>query len=302
MLGANRRLLGENAGSTGIDSTLFFTDTLGMTAQLMRVHGPTSDGGLAWFVRPAWDTSTSHFHVRYTNLDEGIKGDLNTVGFLSDDDRKEIDSNFQHVFWLDDNAVEKIFARVNYNRYWSQADVLRSWELDSAVRVTFRNGWEIKVQHRDEFQLFEREFRNDRTILSVWWDGRDGRLVGAYAGVGHNFDSDLTMYSVRIEWPFGDRWRLLYDVTRLRLDPDPESASTVIHLFETTYSFHADLYAKLFVQKNSAITKENVQALLVWRFKPPFGSLQVAYQRGTSEQGEESSQGDTLFAKLSWVF
>ncbi len=302
VLGANRRLLGENAGSTGLDSTLFFTDTLGMTAQLMRVHGPTSDGGLAWFVRPAWDTSTSHFHVRYTNLDEGIKGDLNTVGFLSDDDRKEIDSNFRHVFWLGDNAVEKVLARVNYNRYWSQANVLRSWELESEVNVTFRNGWEIKVKHRDEFQLFEKEFRNDRTTLYVWWDGRDGRLAGVYAGAGHHFDSDLILYSARVEWPFGDRWRLVYDVTGLRLDPDPETASTVIHVFETTYSFHADLYAKLFVQTNSAITKENIQVLWVWRFKPPFGSLQVAYQRGTSEQGEVSSQGDTLFAKLSWVF
>ena len=28
----------------------------------------------------------------------------------------------------------------------------------------------------------------------------------------------------------------------------------------------------------------------------------VAYQRGTSAIGEASSQGDTLFTKLSWVF
>ena len=50
------------------------------------------------------------------------------------------------------------------------------------------------------------------------------------------------------------------------------------------------------------IEKENIQALWVWRFKPPFGSLQLAYQTGTSEQGQVSEQGDTFFAKLSWVF
>jgi len=50
------------------------------------------------------------------------------------------------------------------------------------------------------------------------------------------------------------------------------------------------------------ISKENVQLLGVWRFLPPFGSLQVAYQRGTSEFGTPSEQGDTLFTKLSWVF
>ena len=52
----------------------------------------------------------------------------------------------------------------------------------------------------------------------------------------------------------------------------------------------------------TALDKENIQALWVWRFKPPFGSLQVALQRGTSLLGERSEQGNTLFTKLSWVF
>ena len=56
------------------------------------------------------------------------------------------------------------------------------------------------------------------------------------------------------------------------------------------------------LQTNSAVDKLNVQAVWVWRFKPPFGSFQVAYQRGTSDIGEVSTQGDTLFTKLSWVF
>ena len=56
------------------------------------------------------------------------------------------------------------------------------------------------------------------------------------------------------------------------------------------------------MQTNSAIDKENVQLLGVWRFYPPFGSLQIAYQRGTSEIGTPSDQGDTVFTKLSWVF
>ena len=87
-----------------------------------------------------------------------------------------------------------------------------------------------------------------------------------------------------------------------RYVPDPDDASTTIHVFETIYAFNPDMYAKLFLQTNSAIDKENVQALWVWRFKPPFGSWQVAYQTGTSERGQESDQDDTVFSKLSWVF
>lgn len=68
------------------------------------------------------------------------------------------------------------------------------------------------------------------------------------------------------------------------------------------YYFTNDLFVKLFAQTNSAIDKDNIQLLGVWRMRPPFGSLQVAYQRGTSALGEESTQGNTLFAKLAWVF
>jgi hypothetical protein len=95
---------------------------------------------------------------------------------------------------------------------------------------------------------------------------------------------------------------LSYSLTRLELDPDPENRTTWIHVFETRYVFNPDLYIKLFVQSNSAIDKLNLQAVGVWRFKPPFGSVQLAFQRGTSEVGEESDQGNTIFTKLSWVF
>jgi hypothetical protein len=52
----------------------------------------------------------------------------------------------------------------------------------------------------------------------------------------------------------------------------------------------------------SILPTENVQAVWVWRFKPPFGSLQFAFQRGSSEQGQVSEQGNTLFSKFAWVF
>jgi hypothetical protein len=117
-----------------------------------------------------------------------------------------------------------------------------------------------------------------------------------------NFDADLVLYGAEAAWKFGDGFRLTYSATRLELDPDPENDTTWIHVLETLYSFNPDLYVKLFVQSNSAIDKLNVQAVGVWRFKPPFGSLQIAYQRGTSELGEASDQGDTIFTKLSWVF
>ncbi len=41
--------------------------------------------------------------------------------------------------------------------------------------------------------------------------------------------------------------------------------------------------------------------MFVYRYLPPFGTIQVAFQNGTAEFGQESSQGNTLFLKVSTV-
>lgn len=301
-LGAGRRTGGVNQGSVGLDTTLFFTETLGLTGQLLQVHGPTADGGLAWFLRPAYDSSTTHFHIRYTNLDRDIVDDFNAVGYLKDDDRREFDTNLSHIFWFETGAMEKIKPEANYNRTYSQDGRLRSWELDAEIELVFRRGFEIDLDILDEYQVFEKGYRNNRVQLETGWDSRDGRSVFVFAGAGENFDSDLRLYGAEVAWAFGDRFRLEYSATRLELDPDPEHETTWIHVFNGVYNFTPDNFVKLFLQTNSAVDKVNIQAVWVWRFNPPFGSLQIAYQRGTSEIGEASDQGDTLFTKLSWVF
>lgn len=302
LLVANHRYDGENTGSVGLDSTLFFTDTLGMTAQFIRVHGGDNDGGLAWFVRPAYDSATTHFHVRYTNLDEGIKNAFNSIGFMRDDNRREYDTNYTRTFWFEDRAVERVRASVNYNRYYGQDSVLRSYDLDTVVTVQFASKWHFDLEYSDEFERFEKDFHNEIATIEVGYDTRTGRSFEIEVSDGTNFDNDLRIYNAEAEFRITDRWNASYEFIRLELDPDPDKETTSIHVLSSDYYFTNDLWVKLFLQTNSAIDKENVQALFVWRFKPPFGSLQVAYQKGTSALGEQSDQGDTLFTKLSWVF
>jgi hypothetical protein len=86
-------------------------------------------------------------------------------------------------------------------------------------------------------------------------------------------------------------------------DPDPENKeSRWIHVIRATNYFTNDLFIKLFFQTNSAIKKENIQVVFVYRFQPPFGLIQLAYQKGTAEFGEVGAQGDTLFLKIAYMF
>ncbi len=57
-----------------------------------------------------------------------------------------------------------------------------------------------------------------------------------------------------------------------------------------------------FAQLNSSIEKKYIQVLFVYRFLPPFGLIQAAYQRGSARFGERGQQGDMLFLKVSTVF
>ena len=301
-LAANRRWNGEDQGSVGVDASLFFTSTFGMTAQFVRAHGPEDDGALAWFVRPAWDGANSHFHMRYTNLDEGLLENMNTVGFLTDDDRKEFDTNYTRTFWLNRYGIESIEPDINYNRYWSQEGVLRSWDLDAEIEITLTSKWQFELSRNDEFKRYEEDFENHRTEFEVGYDTRRGRSAYISYGWGRNYGSDLRLIQGRASFKITDSWNSSYELTKLWLDPDPETESTWIHAVRSTYSFNPDFFVKVFFQTNSSIDKKNAQAILVWRFLPPFGALQFAYQHGTSSRGTASEQGHTLFTKLSWVF
>jgi hypothetical protein len=93
---ANHTVNGFNQGSAGTDATIFFTPTLGMTAQFTQSYGKSSSGTMGYFLRPSWDTTTSHFHIRYTDLGDRFGDNVNVIGFVRDDDRREWDSAFEH--------------------------------------------------------------------------------------------------------------------------------------------------------------------------------------------------------------
>ena len=161
-MGSNRYLEGENRGSIGLDASLFFTETFGFTGQLIRSHGPEEGGRWAFFVRPARDTATSHIHFRYTHLGDRFSDHVNAIGFIRDDDRREMDSAFRKQFWFTDGVFERVDYNSNYNIYWSQKGVLRSWQVDQSIDIDFRNRWSAGWAFAEEFKLFEKEFRNRR--------------------------------------------------------------------------------------------------------------------------------------------
>ena len=302
VMAANRTLEGVNKGSLSADATLFFSKTLGMTAQVAESWGDHGSGTLGYFIRPAYDSPTGHFHVRYTHLGDRFADNVNAIGFVRDDDRRELDSALEKVFWVPSGIFERIQYDSNYNIYWSQMGTLRSWQIDQDLEFELRNRLSAELSYQEEFKRFEKDFRNRQLGVEVGYNTREFQSAQAGLLFGRNFDADFQLWTIAAAVKPTAQLSVEYELERLTLDPDPEDESTWIHVIRANHFFTRDLYLKLFFQENTTIDRRNVQAVFVYRYRPPFGTLQLAYQRGTAEFGERSDQGDTYFFKVSAVF
>ena len=139
VLFANRTLDGLNQGSIGADTSLYFTENWGLTGQLVHSYGRFDEGTTAFFARPAYDSATAHFHVGYTHLGDRLADNVNAIGFIFDDDRRQLDSALNKTVWPADGPVERVQYDSAYDVYWGQTGVLRSWQVDESVAVDFRN-------------------------------------------------------------------------------------------------------------------------------------------------------------------
>ena len=318
VIGANRTYNGANEGSLGLVGTFFFSQFLGMTSQVVRSYGAHDDGAWTYFFRPSYDSQTGHFHVRYTHMGENVRENMNRVGFIRDDDRREVDSNVRKQFWINRSGLQDLTGSINYNQFWSQSGRLRSWEVRNRLGLNFLRRWSLDLTNDEEFKaedagLFEKDFRNSLNQAKLTFDTRTGTSVSAYYGRGFNFDSDLDQFGGVVDWTITDALTAAYDLKRVWFDPDPRDRSSWVHFVRATYYVNKDMFFKVFYQTRFDVTgslsspkfdleRETIQLLYVWRFFPPFGSLQLAYQEGPAQFDDELVNYRTLFTKLSWVF
>ena len=307
-IGAGRSLGADTRGSGGLDATLFFGPTLGITAQVVQSFGendvPGPGGGtLGYFVRPAYDSPTSHFHVRYTHLGNRFARNVNAVGFVRDDNRRELDSALSRTFWPGAGPFERVEYDSNYNVFWAaDSSNLRSWQIVQGMSTDLRNLLSFEFDWVEEYIEFEKGFRNRRFGVATGYNTRAFQQVTLGYQWGRNFDADFDLWTAGAAYKLTEQLSAEYELQKLELDPDPEGESTWIHVLRAEQFFTPDLFLRLFLQTSSAIDRRNVQVTFVYRYLPPFGTVQLAYQRGTAEFGERSDQGDTLFLKVTTVF
>lgn len=299
---ANKIINGKFYGSAGIDLVHFFSEKVNVTGQLAMSYGEKNHRNLAFFIRPSYDSSTFHIHLRYTHLGAHFADNANSVGFIRDDDRHELDSALEKTWWVRKGWLERIVYDSNYNIYWSTREAtLRSWQIDQALEFDFANKLSFGIDYTREFKRYEKDFHNHQLGFELGYNTREWQSARLNYELGKNFDADYILFGGSVNFKLSKKFSIEYQLNRLHLDPDPEQESTWLHVLRLNHYFTKDLFIKVFFQSNSVIDKENIQAVFVYRFQPPFGTIQLAYQRGTGRFGEKGLQDDTLFLKFSYV-
>ena len=298
---ANKYVDGKSKGTAGFDTALYFSDTFRFTGQFAMSYGDYNKDNFAFFLRPSYDSATFHIHLRYTHIGRNFADNANEVGFIRDDNRRELDSAISKTWWLKKWGFDRIVYGSNYNIYWGLDGTLRSWKIDEELTFDLQNKFSFDVEHHQEFKLYEKKFRNHQTEFSLGYNTREWQSASVSYSFGRNYDLNFHLIEGGLNYKLSKDFSLEYSLTRLIYNPDPEKDSTWIHVVRATNYFTKDLFLKLFFQTNSAIDKVNIQVLFVYRFQPPFGFIQLAYQKGTARFGEAGTQGHTLFLKIAFV-
>ncbi|MCJ7610799.1 MAG: carbohydrate binding family 9 domain-containing protein, partial [Candidatus Aminicenantes bacterium] len=219
-LAANRLVGGRNTGTTGLDTSINFTNAFRFTGQLAVSYGDYKGSNVAFFLRPTIDTATFHFHVRYTQLGETFGDNANAVGFIRDDNRRELDSALEKTFWFKRGFLERIEYQSNYNIYWGLQGTLRSWQVDEGLNFDFKNKFSLQADHNEEYKLFETEFRNRQTEFTLGYNTREWQSASVAYAFGRNFGLNFDLVQGTVNYRLARDLSLEYGLTRLVFDPD----------------------------------------------------------------------------------
>jgi hypothetical protein len=249
------------------------------------------------------------------------------VGFIPDDNRRELDSAINKTFSFRSGILDRIRYRSNYNIYWGMDGTLRSWQIDERLFLDFKNKFTFSVHLTQEYKLNEyflepeliyvpteagqpdkwikkyiKDFRNYQVRVQSEYHAEDWKSFGGSVTYGRNFGSDFFMFEFSkklklIENLFSEYHLYVLDYSYPRFYND-----NTINVFKLTYYATKKLLWEIFFQSNADTGKINVHVVCLYSFKPPFGSIQMVYQKGTARFGEKGTQDHAVFLKLSYVF
>ena len=283
------------------DYVLNLGETWKLTGQLVASTPGDFLSHSAWFMRFAKENNNYHMHVRYTELGENFKENVNQTGYVVDDDRREVDSDLSYRWWLRSKVFEYIEVESRNNAFWARTTgVLRSWNFTESVELYMQNRFSFEYRYNNEFKLFEKEYYNYRHAFKLGYNTAEWSHAQLEYSFGYNFDRKFQRLSFGGRMKITEKFSAQYSGDLISFDPDPGNSSTLINVLSLNYNFTRDLWIRVFAQNSTQNSRIYVYGMTGWRFRPPFGALYLIYSHDqVAEIMGDPAQADAIFLKLT---
>ncbi|MBC8180294.1 carbohydrate binding family 9 domain-containing protein [candidate division KSB1 bacterium] len=288
----------------GLDAVLHFPYEFHFTSQFIAAAPGNFKENYGGFVRLARENNIYHYHLRYTELGENFKESVNGVGYIRDDDRRELDSAVEYKWWIKKSGIEFLDYFSNYNIYWGKnSATLRSWEIIQELEIYFKNKFSLSTELVREYELFEKGFYNYDVDLTLGYNTEEWSSAELSYLFGKNYDRAYRMIIGAKNIKFHDKLSAEYEIRKLNFDPDPEKESTWLNILTLNYQFTPDLFVRLFTQHRSATDRFYVYGLFGWRFKLPNSAIYFVYTRDDFDRPFLTRErNEIFFLKLAYDF
>ncbi len=325
-LAVNKLINKRNIGTAGVYADLHFTNQFRLEGQFALGYEEDRKSNIAFFFGPRYDTRTFHVHLHYKQIDDNFSDKVNHVGFIPDDNRRELDSAINKAFSFKRGLLERIGYISNYNVYWGMDGTLRSWQIDQGFVFNTRVNFILSITHTQEYKYNEfflepvyvyergefgqpgrwlekyiRSFRNYRVRVQSQYYAGEWRSFGLSLTTGRNYGADFMMLEVSKKFRITKNFFSEYHMHLVAHNIENYFSDTTIHVIKLTSYLTKDLLLKFFYQSKSDISKANFHVVCLYDLQP-LGTIQLVYQKGTARFGEKGTQGHTLFLKFSHVF
>jgi hypothetical protein len=307
ILVANRLFDGKNIGAAGIDTSFRLTRAVEIAGQLATSYGNYNRDNTAFFICPSFNSETSHFHLAYVHLGKNFADNVNQVGFIPDDNRRELDCALENAFAVKNGSLDQIRYDSRYNVYWGMDRNLRSWQVEQGLTFDLKNKFSLSAHHVQEFKaqdnvLFEEDFRNHQTKLGIGFNTKEWEYAVFSFSFGRNFGESFTMVEIGKNLNVTPDLTVEFHLARIYFGYGRNKRNDYLHVIRATYQFTPKLSLKIFNQTHSHIRKTNTEFLFIYQFLPPSGFVQLACQMGRGPFGEKATEGNTLLLSANYMF
>jgi len=255
----------------------------------------------AWFVRFARENNAYHYHLRYTNIGDDFKENINETGFIRDDDRHELDGDIFYKIWLNNNFKYVSLFGMN-NVYWSQNGSLRSWYLTYGSRLYLNNRISFDMSYNNEYKLLNNEYYNNYYKFKVGYNTDEASNAVISYRFGENYARDFKLIEFDTEFQLLKKLSVNYELNHITYSPDPDTQSTMLNILGLSYYFTNDFWLRIFAQNNTQNDKLYFYGLFGWRFKPPFGAIYLIVNSDNYQDFNNNTdiRSEIVFIKLTY--